>query len=77
MVTLHRSRNWKIEVFGREHGIAHLHVSGPDFRATVNIETGEIIAGSLSIAVLKQARQWLDVNRDLALKLWKERNPNL
>ena len=77
MVTLHRSRNWKIEVFGREHGIAHLHVSGTDFRATVNIETGEIIAGSLSIAVLKQARQWLDVNRDLALKLWKERNPNL
>ena len=77
MVTLHRSRNWKIEVFGREHGIAHLHLSGPDFRATVNIETGEIIAGSLSVAVLKQARQWLDVNRDLALKLWKERNPNL
>ena len=77
MVTLHRSRNWKIAVFGREHGIAHLHVSGPDFRATVNIETGEIIAGSLSVAVLKQARQWLDVNRDLALKLWKERNPNL
>ena len=77
MVTLHRSRTWKIEVFGREHGIAHLHVSGPDFRATVNIETGEIIAGSLSVAVLKQARQWLDVNRDLALKLWKERNPNL
>ena len=77
MVTLHRSRNWKIEVFGREHGIAHLHVSGPDFRAPVNIETGEIIAGSLSVAVLKQARQWLDVNRDLALKLWKERNPNL
>ena len=77
MVTLHRSRNWKIEVFSRERGIAHLHVSGPDFRATVNIETGEIIAGSLSVAVLKQARQWLDVNRDLALKLWKERNPNL
>ena len=49
MVTLHRSRNWKIEVFGREHGVAHLHVSGPDFRATVNIETGETIAGSLPI----------------------------
>jgi len=28
MVTLHRSRNWKIEVFGREHGIAHVHVTG-------------------------------------------------
>ena len=77
MVTLHRSRNWKIEVFGREHGIAHLHVTGPGFRATVNIETGETIAGSLPSAALKEVRRWLDDNRDLALKLWKERNPNL
>ena len=76
MVTLHRSRNWKIEVFGREHGIAHLHVAGPDFRATVSIETGETIAGSLPLAVLKEVRRWLDDNRDVALKLWKERNPN-
>lgn len=77
MVTLHRSRNWKIEVFGREHGITHVHVTGPDFRATVGIETGEAIAGSLPIAVLKEVRHWLDGNRDLALKLWKVRNPNL
>jgi len=39
MVTLHRYRNWKIEVFGREHGIAHVHVSGPEFRATIAILT--------------------------------------
>ena len=77
MVTLHRSRNWKIEVFGREHGIAHLHVRGPEFQATVSIESGKTIAGSLPIAVLKEIRQWLDNNRDLALKLWEERNPNL
>jgi hypothetical protein len=77
MVALHRSRNWKIEIFGREHGIAHVHVTGPDFRATINIESGEIIAGSLPNTVLKEVRLWLDGNRKLALKLWKERNPNL
>jgi hypothetical protein len=77
MVTLHRSRNWKIEVFGREHGVAHVHVTGPDFRATVNIESGEIIAGSLPAFVLKEMRQWLIAHRDVALKLWKERNPSL
>ena len=76
MVTLHRSRNWKIEVFGREHGVAHIHVTGPDFRATVNIETGEILAGTLPNVVLKEVRRWLDMNRDVALKLWQERNPN-
>lgn len=77
MVTLRRSRNWKIEVFGREHGIAHVHVTGPDFRATVSIESGEIIAGSIPSVVLKEVRKWLDENRELAFKLWKERNPNL
>lgn len=77
MVTLRRSRNWKIEVFGREHGIAHVHVTGPEFRATVSIESGEIVAGSLPSATLKEVRQCLDRNRDLALKLWQERNPNL
>ena len=77
MVTLHRSRNWKIEVFGREHGVAHAHVTGPEFRATVNIESGEIITGSLPTAILKEVRQWLIDHRNVALKLWKERNPSL
>ena len=76
MVTMHRSRNWKIEIFGREHGIPHVHVSGPDFRATVSIETGEIIAGALPTTTLKEVRRWLDSNRDTAMKRWYERNPN-
>ena len=77
MVTLHRSRKWKIEIFGREHGIAHVHVTGPEFRATVSVEAGEVIAGSLPVAILNEVRQWLEGNRGLALKLWKVRNPNL
>jgi hypothetical protein len=77
MTTLHRSRNWKIEVFGREHGMPHIHVSGPDFRATVSIVSGEIIAGKLPATTLKEVRSWLDQNREIALKLWQERNPNI
>ena len=50
---------------------------GPTRFRTVNIETGDTIAGSLPTAVLKEVRRWLDSNRDSALKLWKERNPNL
>jgi hypothetical protein len=75
MTTLHRSRNWKIEVFGREHGIPHVHVSGPEFRATVRIDSGELIAGKLPAMTLKEVRWWLDHHRELALNLWKERNP--
>jgi hypothetical protein len=77
MVTLHRARNWKVEVFGREHGIAHVHVTAPDFRATITINSGEIIAGSLPASVIREVRKWLHVNRESTLKLWKARNPNL
>ncbi len=75
MTTLHRSRNWKIEVFGREHGIPHVHVTGPDFRATVGIKSGAIIAGRLPAATLKEVRWWLEDNRELAMATWKQRNP--
>ena len=76
MATLHRSRNWKIEIFGREHGIAHIHVTGPEFRATVSIASGEVIAGALPTVTLKDVRRWLDGNRDAAMNLWYERNPH-
>jgi hypothetical protein len=29
MTTVHRNRNWKIQVFGREHGVPHFHVWTP------------------------------------------------
>ena len=77
MTTLHRSRNWKIEVFGREHGIPHMHVTGPDFRVTVSIKSGEIIAGRLLATTLKDVRRWLDDNRELAMATWIQRNPNI
>jgi Domain of unknown function (DUF4160) len=75
MVTLHRHRNWKIEVFGREHGIPHVHVSGPEFRATIAIIDGSIIAGALPPAILREVQGWLKFNRDTAMKLWRQRNP--
>ena len=76
MTTLHRSRNWKIEVFGREHGIPHVHVTGPEFRASVSITSGDLIAGRLPATTLKEVRRWLDHNLELAMDMWKERNPS-
>ena len=76
MTTLHRSRNWKIEVFGREHGIPHVHVTGSEFRASVSITSGDLIAGRLPATTLKEVRCWLDHNLELAMDMWNERNPN-
>jgi len=37
MTTLMRTHAWKISVYGREHGMAHVHVSGAGFRAALDI----------------------------------------
>ena len=29
MTTLYRNRNWKLQIFGREHGVPHFHVWTP------------------------------------------------
>jgi len=75
MTTLERRHNWKISVFGREHGVPHVHVNGPDFAATVEIATGAVLAGSVPTAVLAEAREWLSGNREAAQTQWKVLNP--
>lgn len=74
MVTLARGPNWKIAVYAREHGIPHFHVVGPDFRASVGIESLELIIGTVPASVLREARQWTSANRALLLATWQELN---
>jgi hypothetical protein len=31
MTTMHRDRNWKIQVFGREHGVPHYSCVDTEF----------------------------------------------
>jgi hypothetical protein len=52
MVTMHRHGNWKIAVYGAEHGMPHFHVEGPDFRCSLAIATNELIIGEAP------ARSW-------------------
>jgi len=59
MTTLERWRNWKISVYGREHGTPHIHVVSSDFRAVVEIATSEVLAGHLPPKVLLEVQQWL------------------
>lgn len=71
MTRLHHNRNWKIEVFGREHGIPHFHLLWPDVRASLNIETLEVIIGSPPAIILAEARRWANENRE---QIWTTRN---
>ncbi|MBS0472206.1 MAG: DUF4160 domain-containing protein [Proteobacteria bacterium] len=74
MVTVHREDGWKIAVYGREHGVPHFHVEGPDFRCSVSIETLEVVVGAVPAAVLRTALAWARNNRRELQVKWRELN---
>jgi hypothetical protein len=75
MVTFYRGRKWKIAVYGREHGIPHFHLEGPEFRCSVSIASGDVIIGSAPPQVLAAARAWARKNRAGLMRGWRELNP--
>jgi Domain of unknown function (DUF4160) len=74
MVTVYRGNGWKIAVYGRDHGIPHFHIEGPDFRCSVAIENGDMIIGSAPADVLRNARAWASKNRAVLMDAWRELN---
>jgi Domain of unknown function (DUF4160) len=74
MVTLTRGPNWKISVYGREHGVPHFHIEGPGFRASVGIASLELIVGSVPTKVLVEATSWAKANQNALMDTWQELN---
>ena len=74
MVTLTRGPNWKIAVYGREHGVPHFHVEGPDFRCSIGIASLELIIGSAPPRVFAAAIKWAAGNQGLLMETWQELN---
>ncbi len=75
MATLHRARNWKIQVFGREHGVPHFHVWTPNAAAVVAIDTLAVLSGSVDTGVLEEARAWATGHRAELTAEWRRLNP--
>ena len=65
----------KIAVYGRDYGIAHFHIEGPDFRYSVAIASLELIVGTAPAPVLAAARDWARVHQGVVTKTWQELNP--
>src|SRR3546814_4989117 len=68
MVTMFRGPRWKIAVYGRDHGVPHFHIEGPDFRCSVAIASFDVIVGTVSAAVLKDALEWARPNQALLMQ---------
>ena len=74
MVTMQRGPNWRISVYGREHGVPHFHIEGPGFRCSVSIATFEVIVGHAPTTVLLAAKDWAAGNQNELLAKWQELN---
>ncbi len=74
MVTLTRGPNWKIAVYGREHGVPHFHIEGPGFRASVGIGSLVLIVGTVPPKVFTEAVEWAAENQSLLAAKWQELN---
>jgi Domain of unknown function (DUF4160) len=75
MTTMHRDRNWKIQMFGREHGVPHFHVWTPNAAAVIAIETLAVLSGAIDANTLEEARAWADAHRVELLTEWRRLNP--
>lgn len=65
-------------MYHREHGVAHFHVTYGEYDATIDIETGEVLAGRLPRRIVKLVRQWRELHVEelrLNARLAEERRP--
>ncbi len=75
MTVVRRTGNWKLELLGNEHGIPHVHLRWPDGRASLAIETGEVLAGRPPRASLLESVSWIEDHRAELLTEWYRLNP--
>ncbi len=54
-----------------EHNPPHIHALYGDDMAEVDINTGEIIEGSLPPKALEMVREWTEINKKDLLHMWE------
>src|SRR3546814_21075078 len=72
MFTMFRGPRWTIAVYGRGHGVPHFNIDGPDFRCSVAIASFDVLVGTVSAAVLKDAWECARPNQALLMQTWQE-----
>lgn len=75
MTTLYRDRKWKLQVFGREHGVPHFHVWTPDGAAVVATGTLAVLSGCVDAGTLAEAREWARSHSAEITAEWLRLNP--
>jgi hypothetical protein len=72
---LHRIGKIVIRVYANDHLPPHFHAVAPDFEALIEIETMEIMRGSLPGRARKVVMEWAGRNRAAIAAEWNRINP--
>ncbi|HVW54393.1 MAG TPA: DUF4160 domain-containing protein [Rhizobiaceae bacterium] len=60
-----------IEMFWRDHPPPHFHVTYQEFRAVINIETGDMLHGRLPPGARRDLQRWTERHRLELLANWE------
>lgn len=61
-----------IYMFVKDHAPPHFHAKYAEYRALINIDTGELIDGSLPRRALRLVQDWTELHREELNKNWIE-----
>jgi hypothetical protein len=65
-----------IAIYSADHNPPHVHVKYAEHEASVEIQTGAVLIGSVPGPQLRRALEWIARNRAALLQEWAVRNPN-
>ena len=74
MGTVHRLGKLRIVVYAGDHAPPHFHIQGPGYALVVDIESMEIIAGSVQARGYEEAMRWAVENRAAIRAAWDRLN---
>jgi hypothetical protein len=54
----------------QRHGLAHIHVRYAEYKASVSISDGTLLAGNLPSRQFKLVQAWIEIHRDELMADW-------
>ena len=64
-------------MYYRDHNPPHIHAIYGEYEATVTIDSGMLLAGTLPSRALAMVREWLTVNRNDIAANWERARQQL
>ena len=59
-------------MYADDHNPPHFHARHGDFKAMIDIGTGDIIQGMMPGKSLRLIQAWVEIHRDELIENWKE-----